>query len=434
MKTIHLTKDSINNLLDDLLKRSPNNYDDYIDTVLTIVNDIKSTKDEALFKYTKEFDKATINASNIQVTKEEIEEAYQLIDDELLGVIKRAIANIRDYHEKQKQYGWFDSRQGGTILGQKVTPLNRVGVYVPGGKAAYPSSVLMNIIPAKVAGVNEIIMTTPPDQNGKVTPGTIVAASEAGADYIYKVGGAQAIGALAFGTQSIPKVDKIVGPGNIYVALAKKSVYGYVDIDSIAGPSEILVIADDSANPRFVAADLLSQAEHDELASAILVTTSTVLAKQVSIEIKDLAATLSRAAIINKSLENYGYILIAETIEEAIDAANEIASEHVEIMTHDPFDVMTRIRNAGAIFLGEFSSEPLGDYLAGPNHVLPTNGTAKFFSPLSVDDFIKKTSIIYYSKEALLPVKDDIIQFANAESLTAHANSIKVRFEKNIER
>jgi len=434
MKTIHLTKDSINNLLDDLLKRSPNNYDDYIDTVLTIVNDIKSTKDEALFKYTKEFDKAIINASNIQVTKEEIEEAYQLIDDELLGVIKRAIANIRDYHEKQKQYGWFDSRQGGTILGQKVTPLNRVGVYVPGGKAAYPSSVLMNIIPAKVAGVNEIIMTTPPDQNGKVTPGTIVAASEAGADYIYKVGGAQAIGALAFGTQSIPKVDKIVGPGNIYVALAKKSVYGYVDIDSIAGPSEILVIADDSANPRFVAADLLSQAEHDELASAILVTTSTVLAKQVSIEIKDLAATLSRAAIINKSLENYGYILIAETIEEAIDAANEIASEHVEIMTHDPFDVMTRIRNAGAIFLGEFSSEPLGDYLAGPNHVLPTNGTAKFFSPLSVDDFIKKTSIIYYSKEALLPVKDDIIQFANAESLTAHANSIKVRFEKNIER
>lgn len=434
MKTIRLSKDNIENLLDDLLKRSPNNYDDYIDVVTKIVNDVKTEKDEAIFKYTKDFDKAKINAGNILVTKEEIREAYKLVDDELLQVIRRAIVNIKAYHEKQKQYGWFDSQPNGTILGQKVTPLHRVGVYVPGGKAAYPSSVLMNIIPAKVAGVDDIIMTTPPGADGKVTPETLVAANEAGADYIYKVGGAQAIGALAFGTQSIPKVDKIVGPGNIFVALAKKSVYGYVDIDSIAGPSEILVIADDSANPRFIAADLLSQAEHDELASAILITTSETLAKEVLKEIEDFVDVLSRKAILKKSLENYGYILIAETMKEAIDAANEIASEHVEIVTRNPFEVMTKIRNAGAIFLGEFSSEPLGDYFAGPNHVLPTNGTAKFFSPLSLDDFIKKSSVIYYSKEALMPIKDDVIRFANAESLTAHANSIKVRFENNIER
>jgi len=434
MKTIRLSKDSIENLLDDLLKRSPNNYDDYIDTVTKIVGDVRTAKDEAIFKYTKDFDKAEINAGNLLVTKDEIMEAYEFVDDELIQVIRKAIANIQAYHEKQKQFGWFDSQPNGTILGQKVTPLRKVGVYVPGGKAAYPSSVLMNVIPAKVAGVDKIIMTTPPGRDGKVTPGTLVAANEAGADYIYKVGGAQAIGALAFGTQSIPKVDKIVGPGNIFVALAKKSVYGYVDIDSIAGPSEILVIADDSANPRFVAADLLSQAEHDELASAILLTTSETLAKQVLEAIEGFVSELSREAIMKKSLENYGYILIAETMEEAIDAANEIASEHVEIVTRNPFEVMTKIRNAGAIFLGEFSSEPLGDYFAGPNHVLPTNGTAKFFSPLGVDDFIKKSSIIYYSKEALQPVKDDIIRFANAESLTAHANSIKVRFENNKER
>jgi len=434
MKTIRLSKDSIENLLDDLLKRSPNNYDDYIDTVTKIVGDVRTAKDEAIFKYTKDFDKAEINAGNLLVTKDEIMEAYEFVDDELIQVIRKAIANIQAYHEKQKQFGWFDSQPNGTILGQKVTPLRKVGVYVPGGKAAYPSSVLMNVIPAKVAGVDKIIMTTPPGRDGKVTPGTLVAANEAGADYIYKVGGAQAIGALAFGTQSIPKVDKIVGPGNIFVALAKKSVYGYVDIDSIAGPSEILVIADDSANPRFVAADLLSQAEHDELASAILLTTSETLAKQVLEAIEGFVSELSREAIMKKSLENYGYILIAETMEEAINAANEIASEHVEIVTRNPFEVMTKIRNAGAIFLGEFSSEPLGDYFAGPNHVLPTNGTAKFFSPLGVDDFIKKSSIIYYSKEALQPVKDDIIRFANAESLTAHANSIKVRFENNKER
>lgn len=434
MRTIHLSRNSIDNLLDELLKRSPNNYDNYMETVMKIVNDVKTAKDEAVFKYTKEFDKVEINARNILVTKEEIEEAYQLVDDELITVIRKAIVNIKSYHEKQKQYGWFDSQPNGTILGQKVTPLRRVGVYVPGGKAAYPSSVLMNIIPALVAGVDEIIMTTPPGKDGKVTPGTLVAANEAGAGRIYKVGGAQAIAALAFGTGSIPKVDKIVGPGNIFVALAKKSVYGYVDIDSIAGPSEILVLADDSANPRFVAADLLSQAEHDELASAILVTTSETLAGQVQKEIESFMGVLSREAIMKESLAGYGYILIAKTMEEAIDAANEIASEHVEIVTRNPFEVMTKIRNAGAIFLGEFSSEPLGDYFAGPNHVLPTNGTAKFFSPLGVDDFIKKSSVIYYSKEALMSVKEDIIRFAEAESLTAHANSIKVRFENKKER
>ena len=383
----------------------------------------------AVFDYTKRFDGADINVANIVVTKEEIDEAYSLVDEQLVEVIRKALVNIREYHAKQKQYSWFDSTPNGTILGQKVTPLNRVGVYVPGGKAAYPSSVLMNIIPAKVAGVNQIIMTTPPGKDGRVNPGTLVAANEAGVDVIYKVGGAQAIAAMAYGTDSIRKVDKIVGPGNIYVALAKKAVYGHVSIDSIAGPSEILVIADETANPRYVAADLLSQAEHDEMASAILITTSEELADKVSKEIDSFVAELSRSEIISKSLENYGYILIARDIDEAVETANEIASEHLEIVTKDPFTVMTKIRNAGAIFLGEYSSEPLGDYFAGPNHVLPTNGTAKFFSPLGVDDFIKKSSIISYSREALEPIHEDIIKFANAERLTAHANSIKVRFE-----
>lgn len=428
MRIEKLDSSTKKNLLEDLLKRSPNSYGKYEASVKEILDNVQNRRDEAVFAYTKQFDGADINASNIQVTEEEIKEAYSLVDDSLLAVIRKAKKNIEVYHEKQRQYSWFDSRPDGTILGQKVTALARVGVYVPGGKAAYPSSVLMNIMPAEVAGVEEIIMVTPPGKDGKVTPTTLVAANEAGADKIYKVGGAQAIAALAFGTESIPKVDKIVGPGNIYVALAKKSVYGYVSIDSVAGPSEILVLADDTANPRYVAADLLSQAEHDEMASAILVTTSMELAEKVSAQVDEFVRELSRGQIIQKSLDNYGHILVADTLQDAIDAANEIASEHLEIMTANPFDVMTRIRNAGAIFIGEYSSEPLGDYFAGPNHVLPTNGTAKFFSPLSVDDFIKKSSIISYSREALEAIHGDIEAFAEAEHLTAHANSIRVRF------
>ena len=429
MRIVTLTQESKQNLLEDLLKRSPNNYGAYEDKVAAIVDDVRKRKNEAVFEYTEKFDHAKIDASNIKVTKEELEEAYTQVDPELIEVIRKALVNIRSYHEKQRPYSWFDSKPDGTILGQKVTPLHRVGVYVPGGKAVYPSSVLMNIVPAKVAGVDEIVMVTPPGKDGKVTPNTLVAAHEAGADVIYKVGGAQAIAALAYGTESIPKVDKIVGPGNIYVALAKKAVYGYVSIDAIAGPSEILVIADETANPRFVAADLLSQAEHDELASAILVTTSEELARKVSDEVDGFLKELSRSEIIRKSLDNYGYILVADTMDDVIDIANEIASEHLEIQTKNPYDVMTKIRNAGAIFIGEYASEPLGDYFAGPNHVLPTNGTAKFFSPLSVDDFIKKSSIIGYSEEALRGIHKDIEAFAEAEQLTAHANSIKVRFE-----
>ena len=429
MRIQHLDKDTRQNLLEDLLKRSPNNYGQYEQGVAEILERVKTEKDQALFDYTKKFDQAIISAENIRVTEEEIQEAYDLADPALVEIIRKALHNIKTYHEKQRQYSWFDSKPDGTMLGQKGTPLHRVGVYVPGGKAVYPSSVLMNIVPAKVAGVDEIIMVTPPGRDGKVTPNTLIAACEAGADAIYKVGGAQAIGALAYGTESIPKVDKIVGPGNIYVALAKKAVYGHVSIDAIAGPSEILVIADDTANPRYVAADLLSQAEHDELASAILVTTSEELAQKVSDEVDEFVKVLSRKEIIQKSLDNYGYILVADTMEEVIEIANDIASEHLEIQTKNPYDVMTKIRNAGAIFIGEYSSEPLGDYFAGPNHVLPTNGTAKFFSPLSVDDFIKKSSIIAYSREALEEIHEDIENFAKAEQLTAHANSIKVRFE-----
>lgn len=429
MRTVILTEETKKDLLDSLLKRSPNNYDSYADTVNEIVNTVRAKGDQALQDYTLKFDKVDIAADKMAVTREEIEEAYRLVDADVVDVIKKSAENIRIYHEKQKQYSWFDSKPDGTILGQKVTALSKVGVYVPGGKAAYPSSVLMNIVPAKVAGVESIIMVTPPGKDGKVNPGTLVAADIAGCDVIYKVGGAQAIAALAFGTETIPKVDKITGPGNIFVALAKKAVFGFVSIDSIAGPSEILVLADETANPRYVAADLLSQAEHDEMASAILVTTSKELAEKVSEEVEQFVAKLSRKEILEKSLENYGYILVAENMEDAIDAANEIASEHLEIVTKNPFDTMTRIKNAGAIFLGEYSSEPLGDYFAGPNHVLPTNGTAKFFSPLSVDDFIKKSSIISYSREALNAVHKDIEKFAESEHLTAHANSIKVRFE-----
>lgn len=430
MRIQKLTEETKQNLLQDLLKRSPDSYGEYEERVAAILKQVKEKGDEALFAYTEQFDHAHLTKETVQVTEEEIAEAYEQTDEKLIGVIRKALENIRSYHEKQKRYSWFDSKPDGTLLGQKVTPLKRVGVYVPGGKAVYPSSVLMNVIPARIAGVDEIIMVTPPGQGGKVSPHTLVAAKEAGVDAIYKVGGAQAIAALAYGTESIPKTDKIVGPGNIYVALAKKAVYGYVSIDSVAGPSEILVIADETANPRYVAADLLSQAEHDELASAILVTTSAELAQKVSDEVDGFLKELSRAEIIQKSLDNYGYILVAQTMDEAIETANEIASEHLEILTQNPFDVMTKIRNAGAIFLGEYASEPLGDYFAGPNHILPTNGTAKFFSPLSVDDFIKKSSIISYSKDALKKIHEDIEYFAQAEQLTAHANSIKVRFEE----
>ena len=428
MRILKLTEDTRKDILQNLLKRSPNNYGEFEGRVNAIIEEVRNNRDQAVFNYTKQFDGADINAGNILVTEEEIAEAYEQVDTTLLAVIRKSLVNIKKYHEKQVQNSWFTTEDG-IILGQKVTALATVGVYVPGGKAVYPSSVLMNVLPAKVAGVDRIVMCTPPGKDGKVYPSTLVAAKEAGVDEIYKVGGAQAIAAMAFGTESVPKVDKIVGPGNIYVALAKKAVFGYVSIDSIAGPSEILVLADETANPRYVAADLLSQAEHDEMASAILITTSQKLAEEVSAEIDQFVAELSRKEIIQKSLDNYGYILVADNMEEAIDTVNAIASEHMEIVTADPFHVMTMIRNAGAIFIGEYSSEPLGDYFAGPNHVLPTNGTAKFFSALSVDDFIKKSSIISYSREALEKVHKDIEQFAECEKLTAHANSIRVRFE-----
>lgn len=429
MRIVNLTTETKNNILEDLLKRSPNSYGEYEAVVNEIINNVRVNKDKALFDYTLKFDRFNLNESNIKVTKEEIDEAYKLVDPKLIEVMKHSAENVRAFHEKMLRQSWIDTKEDGSILGQRFTPIEVSGVYVPGGKAAYPSSVIMNIIPAKVAGVKKIIMTTPPNSEGKVNPGTLVAASIAGCDEIYKVGGAQAIAAMAFGTESIPKVSKITGPGNIFVALAKKACFGYVSIDSIAGPSEILVLADESANPRYVAADLLSQAEHDEMASAILITTSKELATKVSEEVDEFTKTLSRKDIINKSLDNYGYILVAQNMDDAIDAANEIASEHMEILTKNPFETMTKVKNAGAIFLGEYSSEPLGDYFAGPNHILPTNGTAKFFSPLNVDDFLKKTSIISYSKDGLSKVHNEIELFAKSEGLTAHANSVAVRFE-----
>lgn len=429
MKVIKLTEKSKKGLMDNLLKRSPINYGKFEKNVNEIIENVRKNGNKAIFEYTKQFDKAEIDETNILVTEEEIQEAYSVVDEKLLEVIRKSAKNIVKFHEKQKQNSWFTSEEG-KILGQRITPLETAGVYVPGGKAVYPSSVLMNVLPAKVAGVEKIIMCTPPSQDGKVYASTLVAAKEAGVDEIYKVGGAQAIAAMAYGTESVPKVDKIVGPGNIYVALAKKAVFGYVSIDSVAGPSEILVLADESANAHYVAADLLSQAEHDEMASAILVTTSEKLGNEVVKEIEGYLPKLERRQIIEKSLDNYGYVLIAENMDDAIDACNSIASEHLEIVTKNPFDTMTRVKNAGAIFLGQYSSEPLGDYFAGPNHVLPTNGTAKFFSALSVDDFIKKSSIISYSKDALEEVYKDIAQFAECEKLTAHANSVKVRFEK----
>lgn len=429
MRIVKLTKETTENILENMLKRSPTQYGTYEASVQEIIENVKIRKDAAVFEYTEKFDHAVLDASTVEVTQEEIDEAYNIVDPELIGVIRRSMKNIREFHEKQKQNSWFTSTENGTMLGQKLTALNRVGVYVPGGKAAYPSSVLMNILPAKVAGVKEICMTTPCGRDGKVNPVVLAAAKEAGADRVFKIGGAQAIAALAYGTESIPKVDKIVGPGNIYVALAKKAVYGNVSIDSIAGPSEILVLADETANPRFVAADLLSQAEHDELASAILITTSQELAEKVSEEVDGFLKVLSRSDIISKSLDNFGYILVTDSHQEAIDTVDAIAPEHLEIVTKNPFEDMMKVHNVGAIFLGENSSEPLGDYFAGPNHILPTNGTAKFFSPLSVDDFVKKSSIIYYSREALSEIHEDIESFAKSESLTAHANSIAVRFE-----
>ncbi len=428
MRIIKLTDETRQDLLSSLLKRSPNQYSEYESTVTEIVENVRSRGDEALFEYTEKFDHIALTGETVRVTKEEIEEAYREVDPKLVDVIRKALVNIRAYHEKQKRYSWFDSKENGILLGQKVTPLSKVGVYVPGGKAVYPSSVLMNVVPARVAGVKQIVMTTP-CRGGKVSPNTLVAANEAGVDVIFKVGGAQAIAAMAHGTASIPKVDKIVGPGNIFVALAKKAVYGFTGIDSIAGPSEITVLADETANPRYVAADLLSQAEHDELASAILVTTSKKLAEDVTKEIEKFLDVLSRSEIICNSLDNYGYILLVDTLEEGVRVVDEIAPEHLEIVTANPFDIMTRVHNAGAMFLGQYSSEPLGDYYAGPNHILPTNGTARFFSPLSVDDFVKKSSIIYYSEEALRAVHRDIEAFAQAEELTAHANSVAVRFE-----
>ena len=430
MRIVRLDERTREDILEGLLKRDPNNYPQYEETVQEIVETVRAKGDEALFAYTERFDKVKVDGGNIRVTDEEVQEAFEKVDPKLLSVMKKSMANIKEYHQRQIRQSWFDTKPDGRILGQKITPLERVGVYVPGGKAAYPSTVLMNVVPAEVAGVEHIVMVTPPGKDGKVDPVTLTAAHLAGVTEVYRVGGAQAIAALAFGTRSIPRVAKIVGPGNIFVALAKKAVYGHVSIDSIAGPSEILVIADETADPRYVAADLLSQAEHDELASAILITTSMTLAEAVSKEVDGFVKDHSRKAILEKSLENYGYILVAEDLMQAVETANAIASEHLEIMTKAPFEVMTKIRNAGAIFIGPYSSEPLGDYFAGPNHVLPTNGTAKFFSPLGVDDFVKKSSVIYYSREALEKVHQEIQLFAASEQLTAHANSIKVRFEK----
>lgn len=431
MRIVELTESTKKNLLKDLLKRSPSSYGTYEQTVSEIVNNVKENGDKAVFEYTEKFDHFALNSGNIRVTEEEIKEAYKEIPEDLIEVYRHSAANIRTFHEKQLRQSFIETRPDGSILGQRITPIEKAGVYVPGGKAAYPSSVLMNVVPAKVAGVPKIVMTTPCNKEGKVNAGTLAAADIAGVDEIYKVGGAQAIAALAFGTESVPKVDKITGPGNIFVALAKKAVYGHVSIDSVAGPSEILVLADETANSRYVAADLLSQAEHDELASAILITTSKDLAEKVSKEVDGFTETLERREIILKSLSNYGYILVAENMEDAIAAANDIASEHLEILTKNPYETMTKIKNAGAIFMGEYSSEPLGDYFAGPNHILPTNGTARFFSPLSVDDFIKKTSLISFSKDALEKVHTEIEAFAKSEGLTAHANSIKVRFERS---
>ncbi len=429
MKIIELNAQNHAELKATLQKRSTEHFADIEEKVNAILEDVKKRGDEALFDYSRRFDHFELTGDNIRVSDVEMQEALDSMDPEFISVLEKAAANIRRFHEKQKRLSWIDTQEDGTILGQKFTPLEIAGVYVPGGKAAYPSSLLMSVVTAKVAGVERIVMVTPPGQDGHISPATLAAARIAGVDEVYRVGGAQAIAAMAYGTESIPKVHKICGPGNIFVALAKKAVYGQVSIDSVAGPSEILVLADETANAKYVAADLLSQAEHDEMASSILVTTSRVLAECVMEEINRFIPQLERHEIIQKSLDDFGFIFVAGDMDDAINAVNDIASEHLEIITKDPYQVMTKIRNAGAIFLGEYSSEPLGDYLAGPNHILPTNGTAKFFSPLNVDDFMKKTSIISYSREALERDSQDIIYFAKKEGLTAHANSIAVRFD-----
>ncbi len=429
MKTVRLTEASRDRALEKLIGRDPSGYNEYEKTVRDIIEDVRNAGDEAILRYTEKFDGVKMTAAALRVTEEELKEAYAQLDPALIEVMRKAAANIRAFHEKQIKQSWITTREDGVILGQKITPVASSGCYVPGGRAVYPSSVLMNIVPAKTAGVPRIIMATPPGRDGRAAAGTLVAADIAGADEIYKVGGAQAIAAMAYGTETIPRVDMITGPGNIFVALAKKACFGVTGIDSVAGPSEILVIADETADPRYVAADLLSQAEHDPMASAILLTTDENLAENVSKEIEEFLTVLERRDIIRQSLDNYGYIFIGDTMQDLVDAANVIASEHLEILTRDPWQVMTGIRNAGAIFLGNYSSEPLGDYFAGPNHILPTNGTARFFSPLGVDTFVKRTSIISYSKDALEKVHEDIETFARAEGLTAHANSIRVRFE-----
>ncbi|SNX54542.1 histidinol dehydrogenase [Thermoanaerobacterium sp. RBIITD] len=411
-----------------LSNRSKLERKDIVKSVDEIIENVKTYGDKALSSYTLKFDGVTIDDNSFEVEKEEIDDAYNKVGMSFINAIRKAIKNITEYHENQKQKTWMDFK-GGIVYGQKVRALEKVGIYVPGGTASYPSSVLMNAIPAKVAGVKEIIMVTPPGKDG-LNPYVLVAANEIGICKIYKVGGAQAVAALAFGTKSIPKVDKIVGPGNIYVAMAKRSLYGYVDIDMVAGPSEVLVIADEYANPTYVAADLLSQAEHDPMASAMLVTTSYELSRDVSSEIERQMQYLKRKDIINKSIEDYGAIIIVKELDDAIEIANQIAPEHLELDIKNPFEMIGGIKNAGAVFLGENSPEPLGDYMAGPNHVLPTSGTARFFSPLSVDDFIKKMSILYYDKESLKSVSDDIIELAESEGLDAHANSIKVRYKR----
>lgn len=421
-----IKEENISDFIEDLQKRNAQDYNNVYETVDEILENVRINKDDALKKYTLEFDK--VNIENLEVSPEEIKEAFSTIDPELLETIKKAKENIYIYHMNQKRKGYQFKPEGKDILlGQLINPIEKAGIYVPGGKAAYPSTVLMNAIPAKIAGVEEIIMITPPQKDGKIKDSILVAASLSGVDRIFKVGGAQGIAALAYGTQSIPKVYKITGPGNIFVAAAKRRVSGFVGIDMIAGPSEILIVADDKANPAYIAADMISQAEHDEMAASVLITYSLSLAEKVSKELDRQIKELERSEIIEKSINNHGAILIADSMKQCIDLANEIAPEHLELLTSNCFELYKSIKNAGAIFLGEYTPEPVGDYFAGPNHTLPTSSTAKFSSALSVDDFIKKTSLIYYSREALKENKDDIVRFAENEGLTGHANAVKIR-------
>lgn len=422
---LELTNDSRDEILDMLSKRKEANTTEIEQRVKVILNSVKADGDKALKSYTKEFDKVDLEC--VEVSLEEIEQGFNSIDKNFIEILKESKANIEGYHENQKQKGYIYTKDLGVYMGQRVIPLDKVGVYVPGGTAAYPSSVLMNVIPAKIAGVKEIVMVTPPNKDGKVNPNIIAAAKIAGVDRIFKVGGAQAIAALAYGTETIPKVNKIVGPGNAYVAEAKRAVYGEVGIDMVAGPSEISIIADENANARFIAADLMSQAEHDVLASSILLTTSKSLAEEVIKELKSQVEVLDRKEIIKVSLEKYGRAIICKDIDECIEMVNLIAPEHLEILTTNPMEILGQIRNAASIFLGEYTPEPVGDYFGGTNHVLPTNGNSRFSSPLSVDDFIKKSSFLYYSKEALLRDGDKIVNFTDREGLSAHGNSVKVR-------